>query len=85
MRKKTGTVFFIAEGVFWVDGFSLGRVKLGGRLGYGEFGVFQIICKCDGGRCGHPRIWGPVRGGRVRAMSSGRGGVGPGTGYVLII
>ena len=43
LRKKTGTVFHIAEGVFWVDGFSLGRVKLGGRrLRYGEFGVFLI-------------------------------------------
>ena len=45
LRKKTGTVFDIAEGVFGVDGFSLRRVKLGGRrLRYGGFFVFQIIC-----------------------------------------
>ena len=79
MRKKTGTVFFKAETVFGVDGFSLGRVKLGGRrLGYGGFFVFQMICKCVGGRCSHPRIWegigGPVRGGGVEALSSGWGG-----------
>ena len=76
MRKKTGTVFFKAETVFGVDGFSLGRVKLGGRrLRYGESSVFQMICKCVVGRCGHPRIrvgvGGPVRGDGVRALFSG--------------